>query len=154
MGFFFHCKWKTLRFWVWVWAKIKRNEDGWSKNYRERMAGAWVYGGMVSVWRCKEGRCRRIGDGGWLGVMRARWKSNRRSGSLGGGLCAVFVVPHCSLWELEKERERASEKMKENENLETLKCLTAFFFFFNFLWEGMGWIWVYCFWVKWESMGF
>ena len=39
-----------------------------------------------------ENRRRRV-----LGMMKACRKSCRRSGSLGGGLCAVFVVPHCSL---------------------------------------------------------
>ena len=79
--------------------------------------------------------------------MRARWKSNRRSGSLGGGLYAVFVVPHCSLWELEREREREIEREREvfggweNEgkwkswNIETSE---GFFFFFFF--NGKGWV--------------
>ena len=37
----------------------------------------------------------------------------------------------------------------------TLKHLKAGFLFFIFyLWEGLGWIWLYCFWVKWGSMVF
>ena len=29
-----------------------------------------------------------------------------------------------------------------------------FIYFYFFVWEGLDWIWVYCFWVKWASMGF
>ena len=48
-----------------------------------------------------------------------------------------------------------AEKMTENENpRETLKRLRVGFFYFFILCEGLGWIWVYCFWVKWVSMGF
>ena len=54
-------------------------------------------------------------------------------------LCAVFVVPHCSLREREREREKCleSEKMKENENPKTLKRLRAFLFYFI---NGKGWV--------------
>ena len=42
-------------------------------------------------------------------------KPPRRHIEKSTSLCAVFVVPHCSLWELERERERASERERERE---------------------------------------
>ena len=42
--------------------------------------------------------------------------------------------------ESKREREKCleAEKMKENENPETLKRLRSLFFLFTFLWEGLG----------------
>ena len=56
-----------------------------------------------------------------------------------------------SKWE-EREKCLEAKKMKENEN--NVWRLLFSFSFFLILWKGLGWIWVYCFWVKWASMSF
>ena len=69
-----------------------------------------------------------------------------------------FVVKMCLVSQKTVWEKKSFAFESENENpCETLKCLRArifFFFFFLILWEGLGWIWLYCFWVKWDSMVF
>ena len=99
--FFFHPKRKTLRFWVWVWAKIKRDEDGRNNDCRERMAGAWVCGGVVSVglWACGGWP---VGAWWWLVVGLWRW------GAVGLGLWRWG----CSVGLLQTKEKKIEEKKK------------------------------------------
>ena len=51
-----------------------------------------------------------------------------------------------------RARERKREKCLEVEKIKENETLRALFFFF--LMGGLGWIWIYCFWVKLGSMSF
>ena len=101
--FFFHPKRKTLRFWVWVWAKIKRDEDGRNNDCRERMAGAWVCGGVVSVglWVCGGWP---VGAWWWLVVGLWRWGCG--FGIMEVGLCFGFASD-------EREEDRREEEIEK-----------------------------------------